>query len=191
MALFGFTSNLNQPLVLRGEGLVLRLAEMRDYEAWSRLRRESRAFLEPWEPLWPEDDLNRSAFRRRVRRQLHEAEIDEALAFLIFRASDMALVGGLTMGHIRRGVAQTATLGYWMGAPFARQGIMTRAVNLATRHAFDIMRLHRIEAACLPHNVASSRLLRACNFHEEGLARGYLRIAGQWQDHLLFAKLAG
>ncbi len=190
MALFGFTSALNQPLVLRGEGLMLRLAEMRDYEAWARLRRESRAFLEPWEPLWPEDDLTRSAFRRRVRRQIHEAEIDEALAFLIFRDDDMALVGGLTLGHIRRGVAQTATLGYWMGAPFARQGIMRRAVNVATRHAFEAMRLHRIEAACLPHNEASSRLLRSCKFHEEGLARGYLRIAGKWQDHLLFAKLA-
>ncbi len=189
MALFGLGSALSQPLVLRGEGLVLRLAEMRDYEAWARLRRDSRAFLAPWEPLWPDDDLTRSAFRRRVRRQVHEAEIDEALAFLIFRESDQALVGGLTLGHIRRGVAQTATLGYWMGTPYARQGFMTRAVRVALLHAFGVMRLHRIEAACLPHNEASKRLLVASGFSQEGLARGYLRIAGQWQDHLLFARL--
>lgn len=189
MALFGFTSALGQTLVLRGEGLVLRLADMRDYEAWSRLRRESRGFLERWEPLWPEDDLTRSAFRRRVRRQIHDAEIEEALAFLIFRDQDQVLLGGLTLGNIRRGVAQTATIGYWMGAPFARQGIMTRAMKVAMGHAFGSMRLHRIEAACLPHNEASSRLLRACDFRQEGVARGYLRIAGQWQDHLLFARL--
>lgn len=189
MSLFGFTSALVQPLVLHGEGLVLRLADMRDYESWARLRRESRAFLERWEPLWPDDDLTRSAFRRRVRRQNHEAEIEEALAFLIFRDVDQVLVGGLTLGNIRRGAAQTATIGYWMGAPFARQGIMTRAVKVAMRHAFGSMHLHRIEAACLPDNEASSRLLRSSDFHQEGLALGYLRIAGQWQDHLLFARL--
>ena len=189
MALFGLGSALANPPFVRGEGVYLRLPEMRDFEAWSELRRASRAFLTPWEPVWAEDDLSRGSFRRRVRRHVQEMEAEEAYAFLIFREIDDALVGGLTLGHLRRGVSQAATLGYWMGAPHAGQRFMSRAVRAATGFAFGNLRLHRIEAACLPHNGASVRLLEATGFRREGLARAYLRIAGQWQDHLLFALL--
>ena len=123
--------------------------------------------------------------------QAHATEIenDDAYPFLLFRESDDALLGGLTFGQIKRGVAQAATLGYWMGQPFAGQGWMARAVRAATGFAFATLRLHRIEAACLPQNEASIRLLTRTNFREEGLARAYLRINGIWQDHLLFALL--
>jgi ribosomal-protein-alanine N-acetyltransferase len=99
------------------------------------------------------------------------------------------LLGGLTLGQLRRGVAQCATLGYWIGAPNAAQGYMTRAVRAATAYALQTLRLHRIEAACLPQNVASTRLLLRCGFQREGYARAYLRINGTWQDHVLFALL--
>ena len=189
MALFGLGPALSHPPVVRGEGVVLRPAEMRDFEAWADLREASRAHLTPWEPIWPADDLTRSAFRRRVRRHALEIENDEAFAFLVFRAADSVLLGGITLGHVRRGVAQTATMGYWMGVPYAGQRYMSRAVRAATAFAFASLNLHRLEAACLPHNVASIQLLEATGFVREGLARGYLRIAGLWQDHLLFARL--
>ena len=99
-----------------------------DFPAWARLREQSRAFLTPWEPIWPDDDLTRAAFRRRLRRQAEEMARDESYAFLIFDATSDELLGGLTLGGIRRGVAQAATLGYWMGAPHAGKGHMTRAV---------------------------------------------------------------
>ena len=99
-------------------------------------------------------------------------------------------MGALTLSNVRRGVAQTATLGYWMGKPFARQGYMTGAVKLMLDVAFRHLWLHRIEAACLPSNQASIGLLGKCGFAPEGLARGYLKIAGEWRDHLLFARLA-
>ena len=189
MALFGLGPALSHPPIVRGEGIVLRPAEMRDFEAWAGLREASRAHLTPWEPIWPADDLTRSAFRRRVRRHALEIENDEAFAFLVFRAADSVLLGGITLGHVRRGVAQAATMGYWMGAPYAGQRYMSRAVRAATAFAFASLNLHRLEAACLPHNVASIQLLEATGFAREGLARGYLRIAGMWQDHLLFARL--
>ena len=189
MALFGLGPALSHPPVVRGEGVVLRPAELRDFEAWADLREASRAHLTPWEPIWPDDDLTRGAFRRRVRRHALEIENDEAFAFLVFRAADSVLLGGITLGHVRRGVAQTATMGYWMGAPYAGQHYMSRAVRAATAFAFASLNLHRLEAACLPHNFASIQLLEATGFACEGLARGYLRIAGKWQDHLLFARL--
>jgi ribosomal-protein-alanine N-acetyltransferase len=174
---------------VRGEGLYLRAPEMRDHDEWSKLRSRSRAFLTPWEPVWPADDLTRSAFRRRLRRHAEEMERDEAYTFLVFRESDDILLGGLTLGQVRRGVAQAATLGYWMGAPYAGHGYMTRAVRGALGFCFGVLRLHRVEAACLPHNTPSVRLLERVGFHREGYARAYLRINGTWQDHVLYAIL--
>ena len=162
---------------------------MRDYEQWRWLRELSRDFLTPWEPTWPADDLTRGAFRRRLRRHAEEIDRDEAYPFFIFREGDHALLGGLTLGQVRRGVAQAATLGYWMGEPHAGRGHMARAVRATTGFAFATLRLHRLEAACLPHNLASQRLLERVGFQREGYARAYLRIAGVWQDHLLFALL--
>ena len=99
------------------------------------------------------------------------------------------LLGGLTLANIRRGCAQAGSLGYWMGAAHARQGHMTAAVHAVIPFAFGTLRLHRIEAACIPANVASIRLLERTGFQREGFARQYLCIDGVWQDHLLFARL--
>jgi ribosomal-protein-alanine N-acetyltransferase len=120
---------------------------------------------------------------------MQEIADDEAYPFLIFREGDDVLVGGLTLGQIKRGVAQSATLGYWMGLPFAGKGLMSRSVRAMTGFAFTSLRLHRIEAACLPHNEASIKLLERNGFKREGLARAYLRINGLWQDHFLYALL--
>ena len=108
---------------------------------------------------------------------------------MIFRNADDALVGGLTLANIRRGVAQAGSLGYWMGAPYARQGYMTAAVRALIPFAFGTLRLHRLEAACIPTNAASIRLLEKTGFVREGYAREYLCINGIWQDHLLYARL--
>ena len=189
MALFRLGPPSDTVTFVRGEGVYLRPPEMRDFEPWAALREKSRAFLTQWEPTWPGDDLTRAAFRRRLRRHEQEIDNDEAYPFLIFREGDNALLGGLTLGQIKRGVAQSATLGYWMGAPYAGMGYMSRAVRAMTGFAFTVLRLHRIEAACLPHNEASVRLLERNGFKREGLARAYLRINGLWQDHVLFALL--
>ncbi len=188
MALFRLGPASDTTTFVRGDGVYLRAPEMRDFEAWASLRERSRAFLTPWEPTWPSDDLSRAAFRRRLRRHHQELENDEAYPFFIFRDDDL-LVGGLTLGQVKRGVAQAATLGYWMGAPHAGTGLMSRALRAATSFAFATLRLHRVEAACLPHNEASIRLLERTGFRKEGHARAYLRINGLWQDHVLYSLL--
>ena len=112
MALFRLARSTEAQLLLRGDGFYLRPAIGADYVAWARLRERSRAFLTPWEPIWPIDDLTRTAFRRRLRRQSEEMARDESFAFLIFEATSDELLGGLTLGGVRRGVSQAATLGY-------------------------------------------------------------------------------
>ena len=187
MAIFSVIGRRDLPI--RGDGLYLRASEMRDYVEWAELREKSRSFLTPWEPLWPIDDLTRASFRYRVRRHAEEMARDEAYSFFIFREEDDALMGGLSFGHVRRGVSQAATLGYWMGEPYAGKGHMTRAVRAACAYAFEKRGFHRIEAACLPTNEPSKRLLERVGFKQEGYARSYLNINGQWRDHLLYALL--
>ncbi|MDP3554499.1 GNAT family N-acetyltransferase [Methylocystis sp.] len=187
MAIFSVIGRRDLPI--RGDGLYLRASEMRDYMEWAELREKSRSFLTPWEPLWPIDDLTRASFRYRVRRHAEEMARDEAYSFFIFREEDDALMGGLSFGHVRRGVSQAATLGYWMGEPYAGKGHMTRAARAACAYAFEKRGFHRIEAACLPTNEPSKRLLERVGFKQEGYARSYLNINGQWRDHLLYAML--
>jgi ribosomal-protein-alanine N-acetyltransferase len=178
-----------EPRSIVGHGLVLRFPTMEDHAAWAELRQQSRAFLEPWEPLWPADDLTAPAFRFRVRRYRELVAEDLCYPYFIF-SGQRRLVGAVTLSNVRRGVSQSATLGYWIGAPFARQGLMGQALSLLLPHCFTEHGLHRVEAACLPRNEASIRLLQRSGFEREGYAKSYLQIAGEWEDHLLFARLA-
>jgi ribosomal-protein-alanine N-acetyltransferase len=184
------TINFSEPLPsIAGDGVTLRTPHTPDFSEWAALRDASRDFLTPWEPTWPSDDLTRSAFRRRIRRYTEDLRTDQGYAFLIFRRSDDVLVGGLTLANIRRGVAQAGSLGYWMGLPHIRKGYMTAAVRAVIPFAFGTLRLHRLEAACIPTNAGSIKLLESTGFLREGYAREYLCINGIWQDHLLYARL--
>jgi ribosomal-protein-alanine N-acetyltransferase len=183
--------NGDAPPVITGRKVYLRAPRFGDFDEWARLRAESREFLQPWEPIWPTDDLTRPAFRRRIRRYMEERRTEQSFAFFLYRQSDDVLLGGLTLSNIRRGVAQTCTLGYWMGRPYAGQGNMSAGVRAVVPFVFDVLRLRRIEAACLPGNDSSIHLLERVGFIREGLARQYLCIDGRWQDHLLYAFLKG
>jgi ribosomal-protein-alanine N-acetyltransferase len=189
MAFFRTVSSNDTMPGISGAGVTLRPPHSGDFAEWAALREASRAFLTPWEPTWPPDDLTRSAFRRRLKRYAEDQRGDLAYAFLIFRSDDNAMIGGLTLANIRRGVAQAGSIGYWVGAPFVRKGYMTAAVRALIPYSFATLRLHRLEAACIPDNTASIRLLERTAFKREGYARGYLCINGIWQDHLLCARL--
>ena len=177
-------------LRIAGEGVVLRPPRAQDYNAWRELRAVSREFLQPWEPTWPVDDLSRAAFRRRLAAYARDREVGVAYSFFVFRASDGVLTGGITLSNIRRGVAQMGSVGYWCGRPFTRQGQTLAAVRALTLFAFRSLGLHRLEAACLPHNEPSRRLLNQAGFQEEGLAQAYLKINGAWRDHVLFGLIS-
>lgn len=190
MAFLRSTIQAEPPPELIGRQVMLRMPEARDFAAWSGLRAMSREHLEPWEPQWAADELTRSSYRRRLRRYQWEMQEDLGYAFLILRREDRALLGGVTLSNVRRGVSQAASIGYWMGQPFAGRGYMSDAVQTVSTYVFDVLALHRLEAACIPSNEASVRVLERCGFKREGLARRYLKINGAWQDHLLFALLA-
>ncbi|MDE2230103.1 MAG: GNAT family N-acetyltransferase [Alphaproteobacteria bacterium] len=192
--LLGFTRFFGAappPFRLVGPRVALRTPEREDFEEWAKLRAESRSFLAPFEPTWPADAVSRAGFRRRLQRYAVDWRSDQGYSFVLVRRADRALLGGISLSNVRRGVAETASLGYWIGERFARHGYMTDGLKLALAFAFERLRLHRIEAACLPNNQASRRLLLKSGFREEGYAKEYLSIDGRWQDHVLFGLVAG
>ena len=182
---------LRRKVRLETERLTLRLPAHADYRQWSMLRQESAGFLVPWEPTWADDHLTRKAFANRVYWAARAQTAGTALPLLLFRHSDAALLGAITLDNIRRGPAQAGTFGYWIGQPHARQGYMREAVQALVHHAFAVLDLSRIEAACLPENAASRGLLEKSGFKYEGVAQSYLQINGRWRNHVLYANLRG
>ncbi|MGE5267328.1 MAG: GNAT family N-acetyltransferase [Deltaproteobacteria bacterium] len=178
------------PAVIRGHRVVLRAPQLSDYGPWAELRAESRAHLQPWEPAWPRDDLTKSGFKRRVRHHQREARADQGYAYLVIDGEDGRIVGGIALTNVQRGVTQSASVGYWLGRSETGQGFMTEALGALVAASFRDLHLHRLEAATQPHNTASIRVLERNGFVREGYARGYLKINGEWRDHLLFGLVA-
>lgn len=197
------------PPPLPGRRLRLRPPLLADFASWSDLRRRSRVFLEPWEPIWGQDALSRRVYRARQSRMIKEWNADFGYAFHLIAlegnavgASPGDVLGGISLNQVRRLSAQSASLGYWMGAPFAGLGLMREALDLLLPYAFaghevggsanpaSGLGLHRIDAACIPENERSRRVLTGIGFREIGLAPAYLRIHGEWRDHVCYQMLA-
>jgi [ribosomal protein S5]-alanine N-acetyltransferase len=185
MALIDWTP-LDSAFRLDGGRVRLRPPKASDYGEWSAVRAASRDFLQPWEPVWAQDDLTRSAYRRRLDSWRRDMDQGLVYPFFVFSQQDGAMTGGVTLSNVRRGVTQTATVGYWSSIHTARRGYTLAAVKAVTRFAFRTLGLSRIEAACLPANHPSADLLLKAGFVEEGFAHAYLKINGEWRDHRLF-----
>lgn len=188
--------NFSVPLdtVLVGTHVVLRMGDAADWKEWRALRDISRDFLVPWEPSWPENGLTHSFYCGLVRRHWRDWRQGKAYTFLIFEKTSSGkkgrLLGGIALNDVQRGISRKGTLGYWVGQPYAGQGIMTEAASLVCDFAFHTLKLNRVEASCLPHNERSKKLLQRIGFDEEGYAKAYLQINGQWQDHVLWGRTA-
>ena len=174
---------------LTGERVFLRPPKRRDALKWQKLRISSKSFLVPWEPSWDASSCSRRAYLRYFKNSNYLANMDRAYSFLIFKTDDKTLLGGINIGNVRRGVSQSASLGYWIGEKYSRNGYMKEALKLLIPSLFVDLRLNRIEAATLEENIASKNLLKKIGFKKEGVLRKYLKINGNWRDHILYGLL--
>jgi ribosomal-protein-alanine N-acetyltransferase len=163
----------------------IRPLELADAPALLAVRLRNRAFLAPWEPLRDERWFRLGTQEEHVRAALRERDEGRALPFAI--EVDGTLVGGVNLNVIVRGVFDNAYLGYWLDEAHGGRGIATEAVRQAVSHAFGPGGLHRVQAAVIPRNAPSLRLLEKLGFRLEGYAERYLRINGVWEDHRIFA----
>ncbi len=176
-------------VAIETERLTLRLPLTADHLQWTSLRQASSEFLKPWEPNWAEDHFTKRSFSNRVYWAKKSYDTGRSAPLFMIRRADQALVGAVTLDNIRRGPSQTGTLGYWTGQEFARMGYMTEAIRALVHFAFTELDISRLEAACLPTNVASRGVLEKSGFKYEGVAQAYLQINGRWQNHVLYSNL--
>ena len=174
---------------LSGERIFLRPPKRRDALKWQKLRLASKSFLVPWEPAWDASSCSRRSYIRYFKNSNYLANMDRAYSFLIFNIKDKSLLGGINVGNVRRGVSQSASLGYWIGKKYSRSGYMKEALDILVPSLFLDLQLNRLEAATLDNNLASKSLLKKIGFKKEGKLRKYLKINGEWQDHVLYSLL--
>ena len=176
-------------LLLKTERLYLRPPRLSYHIDWATLRRDGYDYLYPWEPLRAHDHLSLSAFRTRTHWAARAIKAERAVPLFVFRAADDVLLGAITLDNIQRGPAQYATVGYWMGQQFTGHGYMSEALQAVVAHAFGPLDLSRVQAATLPENAASRRVLEKAGFRYEGVAQSFLQIAGKWRTHVVYACL--
>lgn len=166
----------------------VRPIEPADAERLGDLLARNRAWLAPWDPVRPETFFTVDGQRAEIQSAIRRRQQGVMMPLVI--TTDGVVVGRINLNSIVMGAFCSATLGYWVSEDAAGNGAATAAVGLATRMAFDRLGLHRVEAGTLPHNERSQRVLANNGFERYGYAPRYLRIAGEWQDHVLFQRVA-
>ena len=175
---------------LVGARVMLRPLRADDWDAWREVRLRCREWLERWEPR-PEGEsidpaLEREAFRARCGAWDRQRHFDAAYGFGLFLL-DGRFAGEVSLGSVQRGPFQMGYVGYWIDEALAGQGYVPEGVVLMMRYSFEVLQLHRLEAAIVPRNVASRRVAEKVGLRDEGIAVRFLQIQGGYEDHVRYA----
>jgi len=188
MGFFNNSDIINSKSIFINNDLYIRLPKLSDYNQWSQIREESKSFLQPWEPSWSANHLSKYYYKELFKSYLLGIRNGNTYPFFIFNMKN-ELMGAIILTNLRRGVSQSGSIGYWIGQKYSNMGYMTSAMHLFLPFVCNKLKLHRIEASCIPNNIASTLLLEKVGFTREGMAFKYLKINGIWQDHLLYGIL--
>ena len=180
----------NDALEMVGRRVLLRSLRAEDWDAWREIRERGRQWLEVWEPSLepgaPDPVVHRDAFRNRCSAWDRQRQFDAAYGFGLF-LRDGRLVGEISLGSVQRGPFQTAYVGYWIDEMFAGQSLIPEGIVVLMGHSFDVLGLHRLEAAIVPRNLASRRVVEKLGLRSEGIAERFLQIQGVYEDHIRYA----
>lgn len=181
------------PVVLAGDGIILRPLRFRDQRQWNTVRAENRLWLAPWEatvPLLSADNQDQigaqdlPSYFEMVRTLNSQARNQRSFSFAIWKGPN--LIGQISLGGVIFGAMRGGYIGYWIDRNFTNKGYTTQAVRLVTEFAFTTLKLHRIEINLRPENTASRRVAEKAGYLYEGERSRYLHIDGDWRDHICF-----
>jgi ribosomal-protein-alanine N-acetyltransferase len=176
---------LNPP-VLKTSRLTVRLLAQQDTQAVVQYYQDNRAFLEPFEPVRPKNFYTREFWSQQIEKSLIEFGYDRSLRLFIFKQSEpRRVIGGANFTNFIQGISQSCTMGYSLAESEQGKGYMSETLEVAIPYVFENLNFHRINACYMPHNRRSGNVLKRLGFTIEGYARDYLRINGQWEDHIL------
>ena len=166
---------------------IIRPVSPDDAAAYAAVLQRNRDFLAPFDPVREPAYFTEIGQRALLGMALAERKEDRAYSFAILDAPDGEPVGRVTLSSIVRGAWHNANIGYWVAREHNAKGLATQAVRKAVAFAFGEAGLHRVQAAVMPRNAASIRVVEKAGFRREGLALHYLKIHGVWEDHAIFA----
>lgn len=169
------------------ERIYIRGLELKDAHPLYSLRVRDREFLLPFEPVQPDSHFTLKGQKEIIQKVILNRKKDAEYGFGIFLTKTDRLIGRVNLSNIVHGAWQNCTIGYFLDQELQGQGYMTEAVKLAVRFAFDEAHLHRVQAAIMPRNIASARVVEKAGFRYEGLSKHYLKINGVWEDHRIYA----
>ena len=172
---------------ITGQKVLLRPPQYSDWRSWADERKKNELYLQPWEPLWSINELERSSFVKRVRMFERLSHNDQAYSFLIFKSDSGDFIGEVNISNVQRGIIQSCSIGYWIAKDCEGKGMMSESLELIKEFIFNELKLHRIEAVCLPYNKPSLKVLLKNGFIKEGTARKLLKINDKWQDHIVLS----
>ncbi|MCS1352590.1 GNAT family N-acetyltransferase [Mechercharimyces sp. CAU 1602] len=166
--------------------LILRPLKLSDAPALYDLRLRNQVFFAPYEPIRPES-FTLIGIEQELRQGMLRTQSDQGYSFGIFLSHPGTLIGRINLSNVVRGAWQNCTIGYYIDHEAQGNGYMTTAVRSTVQFAFQKLHLHRVQAAIMPHNIASLRVIEKVGFRHEGLSKRYLHINGSWQDHEIYA----
>ncbi|WP_206427818.1 GNAT family protein [Bacillus sp. FJAT-42376] len=172
--------------MLTGKNITLRYFTLEDAPERLRLQKDNRAFFERFSMDRDESFYTEDEQRKLIAQQIEGRENDSEYHFGIY-TKDEVLIGTINLFFVARGALQSGFIGYFLDERYNGKGYTTEAVKLMVNYAFEELKLHRIEAGVMPHNIGSIRVLMKAGFHKEGLARKNVKINGRWEDHELLA----
>ncbi len=170
---------------IMGPMTTCRLITPADAPVLAQLLRLNRDFLAPWEPLRGDDYFTEDRQRIAIQDALREQQEGRNLPLVIVDGAG-GVVGRITLNNIVRGAFQSCSVGYWVSEAAGGRGVATAALKQIISVAFGELGLHRLQAETLLHNVASQKVLERNGFVRIGMAPTYLKIAGRWQDFILY-----
>jgi len=172
--------------MIKGTNIYLRPVLTKDAEVLLDLFMENRDFFEKFSMERNETFYTIEFQLERIKQYEEDSRTDQAYNFGIFK-HDGTLIGTINLFQVLRGALQGAFIGYFLDKKHNGKGYTTEAVKLLVGYAFNELKLHRIEAGVMPHNIGSIRVLEKSGFHKEGIALKNVKINGKWEDHQMLA----
>jgi ribosomal-protein-alanine N-acetyltransferase len=174
-------------LILKGSSVFLKFLESSDAESMLRLQVRNRDFFQAYVPLRNDEFYTLEGQLEVIRKNEEKRRLDQHYSFGLYLIETGELIGNVTLSEVLRGPLQSCFIGYYLDKYHNGKGYMTEAVRLVVKYAFDELKLHRIEAGVMPHNLGSIKVLEKAGFHKEGIAKKNVKINGKWEDHQVLA----
>jgi len=172
---------------LVGNNVYLRMLDVNDAEELLNFEVKNRVFFKPFTYIKDESFYTVEFQQERIKSNKEKSDNDQYYFFGIYLRETDELIGNTMLAEILRGDLQSCFVGYSLAEQQNGKGYTTEAVKLVVDYAFTELKLHRIEAGVMPHNIGSIRVLEKSGFHKEGIAKKNVRINGKWEDHQVLA----